>query len=222
MRTQKTSSTNSRQSPLICSGTPLDKYLEQNSPTGQKLEEHHTSTARAAGQSASCWTISQLRNWSVCRPKKSLAGQRKWSRNFKLNSQIRPRCHKKRIRSWDCNNTFITIQVSHTAMCQWVGLKTHMHAANVQPHYELWVKNSSLPTKVSSTALVNFTWRPGKLPSRTGAQTTAGEATLPPAARCSPGSILLRFWRFFFYNFSLIGAWVCLWLPSGCSGVMGR
>lgn len=49
---------------------------------------------------------------------------------------------------------------------------------DVQPHYEVLVKKNEQFThqKVSSTALVNFTWSPGNLPSRTGAQTHRGRA----------------------------------------------
>lgn len=83
---------------------------------------------------------------------------------------------------------------------------------DVQPHYEVSVKKSEQFThqKLSSTALVKFTWSPGKLPSRTGAQTHCGRAhaAAPRSLLTEVGSFIVFF--LFFNIFSIFGAWKCL------------
>lgn len=84
---------------------------------------------------------------------------------------------------------------------------------DVQPHYEVSVKKSEQFThqKLSSTALVKFTWSPGKLPSRTGAQTHRGRAhaAAPRSLLTEVGSFIL-FSYFFQYFFYIRGLRVCL------------
>lgn len=78
---------------------------------------------------------------------------------------------------------------------------------DVQPHYEVSVKKSEQFThqKLSSTALVKFTWSPGKLPSRTGAQTHRGRAhaAAPRSLLTEVGSfILLSYFFSIFFLYS--------------------
>lgn len=117
------------------------------------------------------------------------------------------------------NNTFTTIQVSRTSRSQRELIescfKTHTCTHDdVQPHYELLQQKNEQFThqKLSSTALVNFTWSPGNLPSRDRTRNPPWESPRHRSPIFSPLDLLFYY---FFRFFSII------FLYSGPESVSG-
>lgn len=102
-------------------------------------------------------------------------------------------------------------------------IKQNMHTSErAATLWDLTKKRAVTHQKVSSAALVNFSWNPGNIPSPTIRKRTVGETPRHFSPSFFPRSVVWSFVSKMFYNVSIFGAWLCLCLALRLQRVMGR